>query len=60
MTKLPNSRDGGNNSLTEFDKHNPSKASKFREPEKDSLREDSLNRYIEAAKVKPLKEFLEK
>lgn len=30
----------------------------FKQPERDNLREDSLNRYIEAAKVKALHEFL--
>jgi hypothetical protein len=45
--------------LVETDKRRLSKKPTFKEPEKDSLREYSLNRYIEAAKVKPLSDFLE-
>jgi hypothetical protein len=39
------------------DKPKRVKKPSFKKPDKESLREDSLNRYIEAAKVKPLSEF---
>lgn len=44
--------------IAESDRRRFSKKPAFKEPDKDSLREDSLNRYIEAAKVRPLSEYL--
>ena len=41
------------------DKHRLNNKPSFREPDKDSLREYSLTKYIEAAKDKPLNEFKE-
>jgi hypothetical protein len=39
------------------DKRHSNNKPTFKQPDKDSLREDPLNKYIELAKVKPLNEF---
>lgn len=57
MGKLPIGQNGEPALLVAIDNHTISKKATFKEPNKDSLREDSLNRYIEAAKVKLLIEF---
>jgi hypothetical protein len=58
MEKLPIRQNDETVNLATLDKHIVSKKTTFKEPDKDSLREDSLNRYIEAARIKPLNEFL--